>query len=188
LEMKKRKDNRLVSVYAKADFAVGMANQARDHVRHPGGLWYHAVGMMNAFFAITEELKTRTMNVPDQQLKEAVQVWRDANRSKVASFFGPARNTATHQGDIHVEPFTDWEEDAANDTSHPIKRTRVSVNGSAIKDMPEDEFLDRCKQALTFLRDGVHAIDKDYKARGGTMHALPEPAKLTPGIFKDIEL
>lgn len=181
------KANKLVEVLAKAEYAVGMTEQAKDSVHHPGGLWYHAIGMFNAFYSINEELKIRLKNGGDKDLKEAVEDWWKANDATVKGFFGNARNVATHQGEIVCEYFTWWEVDDWNDTRNPFRSAMVTVKDSSIKDMPAVEFLDLCNRALTFMRNGILAIDADYKARGGTKHALPEPEDLSE-MLKDIEL
>lgn len=171
--------NKLAEVLAKAEYAVGMTKQATDAVHHPGGLWYHAIGMFNAFYSINEELKIRLKNADDLELKVAVESWWATNDVSVKGFFGNARNVATHQGDIECEYFTWWEIDHWNDTEHPFRSAKVSVRGSTIQNMPAMDFLDLCSKALTFMRDGILAINDDYKKRGGTKNALPEPEDLT---------
>jgi len=168
------KINKLAEVFAKAEYAVGAVDAARREVHHPGPLWYHAIGLFNAFYAINEELKTRTQNGNDGNLTAAVIAWRKANAAAIEAFFGNARNIATHQGAIAVEPILEWELDIANDTQHPVAKAIVTVKGSTISEMPAADFLDVCARALTFMRDGILAIDKDYKSRGGKDHALPD--------------
>ncbi|WP_155773330.1 hypothetical protein [Rhizobium leguminosarum] len=166
--------NKLVEIYAKANYAVSAVGAARREAHHPGPLWYHAIGLFNAFYAINEELRKRTKNGNDVHLTAAVDAWWQSNRDVVSAFFGDARNTATHQGEIVTEAFVEWELDVANDTEHPIAKASVTVKNSTIKKMPGVEFLDLCERALTFMRDGVLAINADYKARGGIDHALPD--------------
>jgi hypothetical protein len=181
------KVNKLVEVLAKAEYAVGMTEQARDSVHHPGGLWYHAIGMFNAFYSINEELKIRLKNGGDTDLKNAVEDWWKANEATVKGFFGNARNVATHQGEIVCEYFTWWEADDWNDTRHPFRSAMVTVKDSSIENMPAVDFLDLCSKALTFMRDGILTINADYKSRGGTKHALPEPDDLSQ-MLKGISL
>lgn len=180
--------SKLSAIYEKAEYAVGMAKQAQDHVKHPGGLWYHAVGMLNAYYALREELSKRTKNTNDQNLRAAINAWLQNNQAAADAFFGNARNVATHQGDIDVEYFTEWEDDPLNDTSHPIRGAKVSIKGNVIKAMPGDEFLARCTTAMTFMRDGIIDIDRDYKSRGGAEHGLPEPEDLSELLFGDLKL
>lgn len=182
------KPSKLVEVFAKAEYARDMVVQAQDSIHHPGGLWYHAIGLFNAYYAIVEELLNRTKNGNDVALTQAVDAWWTANRVKVGSFFQRERNVATHQGEIEVEYFTEWEIDHANDTSQPVRSARVSIKGSAsITDMSGVEFLALCKPAIEFLYAGIIAIDADYKTRGGGGNGLPEPEDLTD-FFKDFEL
>lgn len=185
--MSTRKNNKLVELLDKADYAVGMSARIRDQIDHPQGLWYHAIGMFNAFYAINEEMKTRTQNGSDVHLTAAVRQWRTENEEQIKSFFGSARNTATHQGEITVQSYTEWETDDVNDTSHPVKKANVTVKGSKVDRMSGDDFVNLCEGALKFMRDGIIAINEDYKARGGTEHALPKPEDLSE-IFKDFRL
>jgi|SRR5215217_3501256 len=173
--------NKLAEIHAKAEYAVNAVIAARKQVNHPGPLWYHAIGLFNAFYAINEELGKRTQNGPDTNLVDAVKAWRSANTSAIGNFFGAARNTATHQGEIITEPYVEWEWDIPNDTEHPLSKAHVTVKSSKITEMPGDEFLDLCEAALTFMRDGIVTIDQDYKARGGGDHELP-----TKSRFEDI--
>ena len=182
------KPSKLVEVFAKAEYARDMVIQAQDSIHHPGGLWYHAVGLFNAYYAIIEELLNRTKNGNDVALTQAVDTWWTANRVTAGSFFQRERNTVTHKGEIEVEYFTEWEIDHANDTSRPVRSAKVSIKGSkSIKGISGLEFLDLCRPAMQFLYDGIVAIDADYKARGGTTNALPKPEDLSD-IFKDFEL
>lgn len=182
------KASKLVEVFAKAEYARDMVTQAQDSIHHPGGLWYHAIGLFNAYYAIIEELLNRTKNGNDVALTQAVDAWWVANKPKANSFFQRERNIATHQGEIEVEYFTEWEPDHVNDTSHPIRSAKVSIKGStSVQDLSGLEFLNLCRPAMEFLYDGILAIDVDYKARGGTLNALPEPDDLSD-IFKDFEL
>ncbi|CAH1653420.1 conserved hypothetical protein [Hyphomicrobiales bacterium] len=178
---------RLEVLHSKVVYAVGMATQARDHVQHPGGLWYHAVGMLNAYYALREELTKRTKNTNDQHLRAAIDAWLQAKQADADAFFGNARNIATHQGDIQVEYFTEWEVDTWNDTSRPVRSAKVSVKGGLIDAMPGDEFLSLCTRAMTFLRDGIEEIDRDYKSRGGTEHGLSEHEDLS-ALFDGMKL
>lgn len=166
--------NKLAEIYAKAEYAVGAVSSARKEANHPGSLWYHAIGLFNAFYAINEELQKRTKNSGDLRLAAAINAWWDANGSTVKAFFGSARNTATHQGEIITESFLEWEWDIPGDTKHPVTRASVTVKNSSIDRMPGLEFLDLCERALTFMQDGILSIDADYKLRGGTDHALSE--------------
>lgn len=179
--------NKLVEVLAKAEYAVGMSNQAKNSVHHPGGLWYHAIGMFNAFYSINEEIKIRLKNGGDLELKGAVEDWWKANEVTVKGFFGSARSVATHQGAIQCEYFTWWEIDHWNNTEHPFRSAKVTVDNSSIQEMPAVDFLALCSKALTFMRDGIISINADYKARGGTKHALPEPEDIN-AMFKGFEL
>lgn len=180
--------SKLVEVFAKAEYAREMIVQARDSIHHPGGLWYHAIGLFNAYYAIIEELLNRTKNGNDVALTQAVDAWWTANKAKANSFFQRERNIATHQGEIEVDYFTEWEIDHLNDTSDPVRSAKVSIKGSnAIVGLSGLEFLDLCRPAIQFLYDGILAIDADYKARGGTTNALPKPEDLSD-IFKDFEL
>ncbi|MDP9573890.1 UNVERIFIED_ORG: hypothetical protein J2W66_004393 [Agrobacterium larrymoorei] len=169
--------NKLSEIHAKADYAVNAVLAARKQVNHPGPLWYHAIGLFNAFYAINEELAKRTQNVPDTKLAGAVKDWRAANRAAISSFFGTARNTATHHGEIVTEPYVEWEWDISNDTEHPRSKAHVTVKNSKINEMPGDDFLDLCKEALTFMRDGIVAINQDYKSRGGGVYELPTKSR-----------
>lgn len=185
--MPKKQINKLVEVLSKAEYAVEMAEQAKDSIHHPGGLWYHAIGMFNAYYAITQELLNRTKNGKDAELRAAVDEWWNANRDAANAFFYSERNVATHSGEVDVEYFTEWELDDWNDTRHPIRSAHVSVKGSKIQKMPAAEFLELSRQALTFMRDGILAINEDYKKRGGKTHALPEPEDITE-MLKDFTL
>lgn len=167
--------NKLVEVLAKAEYAVEMAEQAKGSVHHPGGLWYHAIGMFNAFYSINEELKIRLKNGDDMELKASVEDWWKENEKTVRAFFGDARNVATHRGEIDCQYYTKWEADHWNDTEHPFRSAMVSVKRSKIQNMPALEFLELCFKALVFMRDGILEINRDYKKRGGTKHALPLP-------------
>lgn len=166
--------NKLVEVMAKVDYAASIAKYDRQAVNHPGGLWYHAIGLFNAFYAINEELRNRTQNDPDVALCESVKLWRKNNKLKIKSFFEKARNNTVHQGDIQVEYYTEWEDDYVNDTSHPIMKAHITIHGTNIKKMTGEEFLNLCQSAFEFMRNGIREIDSDYKMRGGTVHALPE--------------
>lgn len=164
--------SKLNQLHIKAEFAVGAVNAARKQVNHPGPLWYHAIGLFNAFYAINEELKNRTKNAGDDDLRLSVEHWWEENKATVDGFFGSARNTATHQGDIYVEPVLEWEWDIPNDTQHPIAKASVTVGSSKIQGMPGANFLDLCQEALTFMLNGVLTIDADYRSRGGTKNAI----------------
>ncbi|RWH83969.1 MAG: hypothetical protein EOQ87_31615 [Mesorhizobium sp.] len=180
--MAKTQINKLVEVLAKAEYAVEMADQAKDSIHHPGGLWYHAIGMFNAYYAITQELLNRTKNGNDAELRAAVDAWWNANRATANAFFHHERNVATHSGEIDVEYFTEWELDDWHDTDRPVRSAQVSVKGSRIQEMPATEFLELSRKALTFVRDGILAIDADYKARGGKTHALPAPEDIRAAL------
>lgn len=173
--------NKLSEIHAKAEYAVNAVVAARKQVNHPGPLWYHAIGLFNAFYAINDELAKRTQNGPDKNLFDAVKAWRDANTVAINDFFGAARNTATHQGEIVTEPYVEWEWDIPNDTEHPLSKAYVTVKNSKITAIPGGDFLNLCERALTFMRDGIISIDQDYKAKGGGAHELP-----AKGRFDDI--
>ncbi|MET2829797.1 hypothetical protein [Mesorhizobium shangrilense] len=182
------KVNKLVEIFAKANYAVEMVEQAQDSAHHPGGLWYHAIAMFNGYYAIIEELLNRTKNGSDSDLSAAVDSWWDANRQKANSYFQRERNVVTHQGEIEVEYINQWEIDHWNDTERPFRSARVSIKSSlSIQDMPATEFLALCKPAMEFIRGGIIAIDKDYKSRGGQKHALPEPGDLSL-MFNELKL
>lgn len=168
------KINKLLEIYSKAEYALAATNRARKEISHPGSLWYHAIGMFNAFYAINEELKIRTKNGNDKALTAAVDAWLQTNADTIKAFFGNARNVATHQGEITVEPCVEWEWDIANDTEHPIARATFTVKGSSINRMPAIGFIDQCEDAITFMREGILSIDREYKSQGGVEHALPD--------------
>ena len=90
--MGKQSKGKPLAIHSKAVYAVGMATQAQNHVQHPGGLWYHAVGMLNAYYALREELSKRTKNTTDQHLRAAVDAWLNTNQVAADSFFGKARS------------------------------------------------------------------------------------------------
>lgn len=164
---------KLQSVLIKANFALGMVKMYRDDVRHPGALWYHSIAMFNAFYALKEELNTTCKNGNDRILWKAVDDWQSQNKGALGSFFGNARYTATHQGAIQVESDIVWELNTWNDTEHPVMRSVVSVDRSTITKMTGEEFLLLCSDAITFIRDGIRAINADYVSKGGVAHALP---------------
>lgn len=174
-----KKTNKLVEVMAKVDYAASVAKYNKQDVNHPGGLWYHAIGLFNAYYAINEELKNRTQNDPDTALSDSVRLWRSNNGPKIGSFFKNARNNTVHQGDVQVEYFTEWEDDYINDTSYPIIKAHITIQGTNINQMKGEEFLNLCEMALDFMRNGILEIDADYKKRGGTVHALPNPGNLS---------
>jgi len=125
--------NKLSEISTKAEFAVSMAKTARKDVAHPGPLWYHAIGLLNAFYAINEELKNRTKNGGDDILRTTIEAWWKENDPEVKSFFGSARNKATHQGEVTVEPELEWEDDTINETEHPVPIARITIKGTEIK-------------------------------------------------------
>ena len=111
-----------------------------------------------------------------------IERFAQSRQSRAVEFF------ESHQGEIEVEYINQWEIDHWNDTERPFRSARVSIKGSqSIQDMPAAEFLALCKPAMEFIRDGIIAIDKDYKSRGGQKHALPEPEDLSL-MFKDFKL
>lgn len=163
---------KLQSIHEKAGMAIGATKFYRQFIRHPGALWYHAIALFNAFYSLTEELKMAQNTKDDPILVQEVQTWRTTNAATLQSFFGTARNTATHQGAVFVEGHQEWEEDIANDTRHPIQRANITVSSSDINDMAEDEFFDLCRKAIEFVQQGVVDIDAAYGAAGGTKHRL----------------
>lgn len=171
--------NRLLSIKIKTEYAISAVSAARDQANIKGAVWYHAIGLFNAFYALNKELKIHTQNSDDVHLTAAVKAWRNANKSSIEAFFGTARNTATHQGMISTEAYLEWHEDFLNDTEFPVRKANVTVDNSKINKMPAEEFLDLCQSALIFLRDGIAAIDEDYKSRGGGVHELPTEAPFT---------
>lgn len=165
--------NLLHELFLKANYALGSADAARRFVNSPGALWYHAIGLFNAFYSLNEEMVKRTKNASDVDLSATIDAWRTANKEKIDIFFGKARQVATHRGGIQTEAFQHWEIDHANDTQHPYMRAHVTVDETDIKQMEGIEFIELCVQAMTFMRVGVVSIDADYRARGGERHALP---------------
>lgn len=165
--------NLLHELFLKAEYALGSAEAARGLVNSPGGLWYHAIGLFNAFYSLNEEMVKRTKNSGDTNLSAAIDAWRAENKEKIDSIFGSARQIATHRGGIQTEAFQHWEIDLANDTEHPYMRAHVTVDDTDIQQMEGGEFIDLCLQAMTFMRDGVLEIDAGYHACGGGQHGLP---------------
>lgn len=165
--------NLLHELFLKAGYCLGSAESARGFINSPGGLWYHAIGLFNAFYSLNEEMMKRTKNSADANLTAAIDAWRANNKEKIDSFFGRARQIATHRGGIYTEAFQHWEIDHANDTEHPYIRSYVTVDDTDINQMEGSEFIELCLRAMTFMREGIVKIDADYRARGGGQHALP---------------
>ncbi|SMC47597.1 hypothetical protein SAMN06295998_101568 [Primorskyibacter flagellatus] len=157
----------------KVGYCLGSAESALGFINSPGGLWYHAIGLFNAFYSLNEEMVRRTQNSADANLNAAIVAWRANNKEKIDSFFGKARQIATHRGGIYTEEFQHWEIDHANDTEHPYMRSYVTVDDTDIKRMEGSDFIELCLRAMTFMREGIVEIDVDYRARGGGQHALP---------------
>ncbi|NBJ10735.1 hypothetical protein [Microvirga arsenatis] len=177
----------LQSVADRVEYALLMIKNSEDACRFEGGLWYHAIAVLNGFYAIREELKNSTANTPDRALSDAVKAWRNLNGSKLNSFFGRARDTATHQGAITTCNHTEWEVDIWHDTSFPEKYARITVKDSTIVNMRGDEFLALAHEAFSFLKAGIVEIEADYKAQGGANELLDKPEDLS-SIFGDEEL
>ena len=173
--------NLLQELFLKPGYCLGSAESARGFINSPGGLWYHAIGLFNAFYSLNEEMVKRTQNSTDTNLNAAIVVWRANNKEKIDSFFGKARQIATHRGGIYTEEFQHWEIDHANDTEHPYMLSYVTVVDTDIKRMEGSDFIDLCLRAMTFMREGILEIDADYRARGGGQHALPP-------VFSDEDL
>lgn len=165
--------NLLQELFLKSGYCLCSAESARGLINSPGGLWYHAIGLFNAFYSLNEEMVKRTKNSADADLNAAIDAWRKNNKEKIDSFFGNARQIATHRGGIYTEAFQHWEIDHANDTEHPYMRSWVTVDNTDIKQMEGCEFIELCLRAMTFMREGILEIDADYRARGGRQHALP---------------
>lgn len=163
----------LHELYLKSDYALNSAEAARHAVNHPAGLWYHAIGLLNALYSIKEEMINRTKNAGDTILSEAIHAWYSTNREKLDAFYINARNGASHQGDIKIESDLFWETDHVNDTAFPFSRVNITINKANITQWQSGAFIDHCVQALSFMRDGIIAIDADYRERGGKQHALP---------------
>ncbi|MEP1586325.1 MULTISPECIES: hypothetical protein [Rhodobacterales] len=164
--------NLLHELFLKASYGLRSAETARGLFNSPGGLWYHAIGLFNAFYSLNEEMLKRTKNSGDAKLTAAIDAWRANNSDKINSFFGRARQIATHRGGIHTDAFQHWETDHANDTEHPYMRAYVTVDDTDIKQMEGSEFIELCLRAMTFMREGIVEIDADYRARGGEQHAI----------------
>jgi len=165
--------NLLHELFLKVGYCLSSVETARDLIDSPGGLWYHAIGLLNAFYSLNEEMLKRTKNSTDTNLNAAIDAWRANNKEMIQSFFGRAREIATHRGSISTEAFQHWEIDRANDTERPYMRSFVTVDETDINQMEGREFIELCLQAMTFMREGIVEIDADYRARGGGQHALP---------------
>ena len=77
----------LQGVADKVDYALMMIKVSENACRFEGGLWYHSIAILNAFYAIREELVKRVANGSDRILSDAVKAWRDRNSDKLNSFF-----------------------------------------------------------------------------------------------------
>lgn len=157
----------LTSVHGKVQFALSMIGSARESAITPEGLWYHAVGMLNAFYAVREELFKTVPNGCDKGLKGIIETWRKENREKLDGFFGRARDIATHQGAVKVSRGVDWILLDYLDTVEPKQFSRITIKGTPITSMRGDAFLDVCEDAFRFLNHGLSAINTEYLATGG---------------------
>lgn len=158
----------LQSVSDKIGYAIIMCERAKDHCDGQAGLWYHTLGMMNAFYAIVEEIKRLKSKKADALLGAVVRQWVDANTGKLDDLMTAARHTATHEGKVETTSETVWEVDVWNDTEFPTKDVRVTVPGHNIDRLTGEQFLAVARGAFDFLQHGVDQIERDFMAGGGT--------------------
>lgn len=163
----------LARVHGKIEFALSMIDVARATATSRDGLWYHAQGMTNAFYAILEELNNTVKNKADATLREILARWFDANRTTLDGFFGKARQLVTHQGEVEVESGLDWIVDHMRDTENPVQYATITVKGTKIEEMRGDAFLDLCQKAFEFLRRGLVEIEGEYLNKGGNLRLRP---------------
>ncbi|MGG7567297.1 hypothetical protein ACQ5SO_14195 [Rhodovulum sp. DZ06] len=166
----------LRDISEKAEFALQVAQGLESTQLSRAALWRHAMGLLNAFYALNEELKNRTQNTGDDTLKRIIQAWRSANSSRLGQFFGTARNTLLHQGAVQLTAATEWEEDVWHDTERPISRSFISIQSSAISDMPAEDFMATCRDALEFMQAGIAEIHETYRAARPELFPAQQPA------------
>jgi hypothetical protein len=177
----------LQSVAEKIEYALLMTERAKDSCNFNGGLYYHALGMMNVFYAIVGELKDNIGNNKDPILSPAVRSWVTANKPALGTFFGKARNIATQQGEIETSNHQDWITDIQNDTEYPEGYATVTVKASPIQNMRGEDFLAVARNAFLFLRQGLLEIEEAYAKQGGTKQLREKPEDLT-AAFASIHL
>jgi hypothetical protein len=177
----------LQSVAEKIEYGLLMTERAKDSCNFSGGLYYHAIGMMNVFYAIVGELKDNIGNNKDPILSPVVRSWVTANMTALNNFFGKARNIATHQGEIETSNHQDWINDVHNDTEYPERYAVVTVKASPIQDMRGEDFLSIARNAFQFLREGLGQIEQAYEKLGGTERLRRTPEDLTR-TFANIQL
>ena len=163
----------LARVHGKIEYALSMIAVARSAATSRDGLWYHAQGMTNAFYAILEELNNTVKNRADATLRDILTTWHADNRATLDSFFGKARQLVTHQGEVEVEAGLDWIVDHMRDTENPVQYATITIKGTEIKDMRGDAFLDLCQEAFEFLRKGLVEIEGEYLGKGGNLRLRP---------------
>jgi len=174
------------SVKDKLDFAFTALSQAEDYIHHPAGLWYHSIAIMNAYYALREELTNRTSNSHDTALDAVVKKWLANNKQALDAAFGTARNKATHQGTVVVKGTFFNEYDSIADATGPRQTAKITVDGTGVIDMKAHDFLGVAKRAFVLLEDGIMEINRLYKENGGSSHSLHEQPMSSS--FKNMKL
>ena len=159
---------RLQGVTDKVDFALTMCVRAKGDCNTRGGLWYHAIGLMNAFYAINEELIKVLANNKDAVLSPVVRDWYVANKDEMSAKLGHARNLSTHRAKLDTTDHLEWQVDTWHDTEHPVIVAKVTVKATDIQALTGPEFLAKVQDAFDFLKLGIDDMEREYRARGGT--------------------
>lgn len=158
----------LTNVADKTSFSLLMVDIiSQQHIRE-ASLWYHSIGLMNAYYAICEELKKNVANNKDPILSPIVKKWSTEKQEEINSFFGNGRNIATHRGNIKTQSYTTWVVDHHHDTEFPVQVSRVTVsNSEEINNITSDDFLAIAKRAFTYLQNSLLDIEREYLCQGG---------------------
>ena len=167
----KKQRTELLEIYNKTEFALSMAKNLKEEEAYYHSFWYHAIGILNAFYALREELTKKTKNVKDNILTNSINCWLDKNSNKLNSFFGNARNKATHHGKVSISWRQEREEDRTFDRGVLIDHYFITIHDSNIKNMPYEKFMDSGIQAFEHFKQGIIDIYTDYIDNNGTNQA-----------------
>lgn len=158
--------NLLDSIHTKSNYIIGIIQNLKSNLKGENVLWYHSIAIINSIYAIKEEIFNRLNNSEDKILKPIIK----NNIDQLGNIFKQSesmrlRNKLTHNGDFSINRTMVFEDDHANDTSHPEIEYSICISGVEYEGI--DNLLENAESIMKEINKKINEINGEYISKGG---------------------